>query len=186
LRASLIALSVATVMGTGGCSWIFVKPLPPNYDIGSPVDCTADATAPVVDTLFALSNAAGFVYWASKSNSQNSDGINVLITADVLGFLLWGASAIYGYDHASSCSAARRDARLSYPHHLGVQHRPYLPTEPVGPPPPAPPSAATPAGPQPAPVITPLRAPAPQRGDDEKPSVHSPPPPKPWTLPQED
>ena len=85
MSAALIALSA---MGTAGCSWLFVKPLPPNYDLGDNVDCTSDATAPVVDTLFALADVAGFVYAVAKSTGQNDDQFGRLITAQVLGFAI--------------------------------------------------------------------------------------------------
>ena len=31
---------------SGGCSWAFVKPLPPAYESGDVLECTADQTAP--------------------------------------------------------------------------------------------------------------------------------------------
>jgi hypothetical protein len=160
----------------GGCSWIFVKPLPPDYQSGDAVDCTVDPTAPIIDTLFVASHIVGLVYLSGKSNDQNKDQTDGLVTTDLIDLITWGSSAIYGYRKISACADARSDDSQSYSHHLGVRHRAY------GPPSSGAPPAAFPRSTAPAPDVTP----APQQGDDEKPSVHSAPPPKPWTVPRED
>jgi hypothetical protein len=180
----LIALLIAAATGLGGCSWIFVKPLPPDYESGDAVDCTTDRTAPVIDTLFSISEIAGIAYVSSKSNDQNKNQVNSLVTGQLIGLIMWGSSAIYGYRRTNACIDARSDASESYSHHLGVRHRAYGPPSPVAPPPAAAPAGTAPA-PEVAPVVTPQRAPAPQQGDDEKPTIHSAPANKPWTLPQD-
>ena len=177
---------MAAATGTGGCSWLFVKPLPPDYDVGDSIECTAELTPPVVDTLFALSFLAGIVYLAGKRNDQNVDRVDGLIASQVTGFSLWGASAVYGYRAVGACSDAEKDGRRSYSHHLGVRHRAYGPLPPAAVPFAGPPPDAAPTAAAPAPVVTPRLAPAPQQGDDEKPARHSAPASKPWTLPQED
>jgi hypothetical protein len=185
--AKLIALAVATAMGLGGCSWIFVQPLPPNYDAGSNIiNCTADQTAPVIDTLLVVSHIVGILYLASNSNGQNQDQVKGLVGLDAISLFLWGASAIYGYRHTNACSDAQREASASPSHHLGVRHQAYRPTPPTAGAPLATPPPAAPGDPQKPTVATPQLPLAPQQGDDEKPSRHSPSPPKPWTLPPED
>ncbi len=167
-----------------------MKPLSPNYQSGDDLDCTVDPTPPAIDTIFVALHVAGVAYLASKSNEQNKDQVNSLIATNLGGLIMWGSSAIYGYRRISACSDARNDAGESYSHHLGVQHRAYRPLPPgalpfAGPPPDAAPAGAAPA-PDVAPIVTPQQTPAPQRRDDERPTTHSAPASKPWTLPQED
>ena len=186
----LIVPLIAAATGLGGCSFIFVKPLPPDYRSGDALDCTANQTAPLIDTLFSISEIVGIAYVASKSNDQNKDRVDILIPGQLLGLVIWGSSAMYGYRRTNACSDARNDASEFPSHHLGVTHRAYRPS-PVAPPSLAPPlPAAAPAGSAPAPdvapVVTPQPAAAPQQGDDEKPTIHSAPAAKPWTVPKED
>ena len=101
-------------MATGGCSWIFVKPLPPDYRSGDAVDCTVDPTAPIVDTLLVATHIAGIVYLSSKSNDQNKDQVNSLVTSELIGAITWGSSAIYGYRRISACSDARDEDTGSF------------------------------------------------------------------------
>jgi hypothetical protein len=183
--ARLVAVSVVAAMGAGGCSWLLVKPLPPDFQLGDEVDCTADPTAPVIDTIFAGLHVASSVYLAGKSNDQNKNQVNTLITSDLLGLIVWGSSAIYGYRKIDACREARADASESYSHHLGVRHRAYGPPSPAAPPPGVAPAGAAPA-PEAAPVVTPNQASSPQQQDDERPTTHSAPVTKPWTLPQDD
>ena len=182
----MFVLSVAVAAGTGGCSWIFVKPLPPNYEVGDNIDCTDSSTAPIIDTIFALSNIVGMAILASKSNAQNKDQVDSLIAGQVIGFGMWGGSAFHGYRSAIECSDARRDASASNSHHLGVRHRAYGPLPPAAVPFAAPPPAAAPAVAAPAPDVAPPVAPVPQQRDEEKPTTHSPPPKPPWTIPHDD
>jgi hypothetical protein len=161
-----------------------MKPLPPNYEVGDKIDCTDGSTAPIIDTIFALSNIVGMAIVASKRNGQNEDQVDSLIISQGIGFITWGASAFYGYRSAIECSDARRDASASSSHHLGVRHRAYGPLPPAAVPFAAPPPAAAPAVAAPAPDVAPSVAPVRQQRDEEKPTTHSPPPKPPWTLPQ--
>jgi hypothetical protein len=61
----------------GGCSFIFVRPLPPGCRSGDALDCTANQTAPLIDTLVSISEIVGIAYLASKSDDQNKDRVDI-------------------------------------------------------------------------------------------------------------
>ncbi len=100
---ALVALSVCD-----GCSFLFVQP--PKDDVPSrgAGDCTTSAVAPVVDSLFALTNAVSAAYVASLSNEEITNkgpaiGLGLGVAA------VWLASAIYGYYNTSRCVELVRD-----------------------------------------------------------------------------
>jgi len=89
------------------CSWIFVQPLPNRYERGDDIHCTSNATAPVVDTVFTLTNFGSSVYEARQDDVANK---SVAVTAGILVGALWLSSALYGYTHTADCRAAKEVA----------------------------------------------------------------------------
>jgi hypothetical protein len=170
----VVVLSVALALGSGGCSWLFVQPLPPNYQNGDPANCTSNVAAPVIDTIFTVLDTVELIAVGGNSNVQNKD--SVLLGA-TLGIIIWGSSAIYGYRHTSECSDAQADQQSSYRYRPYRRAPPpaYAPQPPPrqwappGPPPP-PPAAPEEAAP-PAPSVTVPGAPAaPQQRDEDGPN----------------
>ncbi len=85
-----------TLVAASGCSWIFVKP-PPPQDVWPRVgwaECSDSKVAPVLDTIFAASGVIGAV--------QTSDSTARL--SSLLGAGLWGLSAWYGYSNTAKCA----------------------------------------------------------------------------------
>ena len=100
--AMLLPISVAP----SGCSWIFVKPLPPDYRPGDPVDCTTSQVAHGFDALFAMSSV-GVAAFEAGQDGFKSIGAPVFV-AFVAGSL-WLSSAIYGYRKTSACLKAKQE-----------------------------------------------------------------------------
>jgi hypothetical protein len=105
--AMLLSLSASL----SGCSWIFVQPLPLRYERGDRTDCTTNRAAPVLDTIFTLTNLASAVYVAGKDNIANK---GPAVTLGLLVGALWFSSAIYGYSKTSECEAALADDESAY------------------------------------------------------------------------
>jgi hypothetical protein len=104
-----------TISGSwSGCSWLFVKPLPDRYERGDSADCTDSVTAPVIDTLFTLTNVGSAVYVAGQDNVTNK---GAAVTAGLAVGALWLSSAIYGYSHTSECREAKDDTEYRPAHH---------------------------------------------------------------------
>ncbi|HLK94096.1 MAG TPA: hypothetical protein VKZ18_29655 [Polyangia bacterium] len=170
--AIVVVLSVALALGSGGCSWLFVQPLPPSYEPGDPVSCTSNVAAPVIDSIFTVLDTLELVTVGGNDNVQNK---NAVILGATLGIIVWGASAIYGYRHTTECSEAQSDAVRSYrpyrhvrapaPGYQPPPPRPRLaPPGPPAPPAPPPEEAAPPVEPS---VEVPAAPPAPQQQDNE-------------------
>jgi hypothetical protein len=102
----LVLLPVLASSSLSGCSWLFVQPLPANYERGEPTNCTTSRAAPVVDTLLTLTNVGSAVYVAGQDNVTNK---GTAVTAGLLVGALWFSSAIYGYSKTSDCAAAMED-----------------------------------------------------------------------------
>jgi hypothetical protein len=171
----VVVLSVALALGSGGCSWIFVQPLPPTYERGDPaINCTSNVAAPVIDTIFTVLDTVELIaVGGSSSTAANKD--SVLLGA-TLGIIIWGSSAIYGYRHTSECSDAQADAQSSYRYRPYRRAPPpaYAPQPPprrwVPPPPPSPPPPAAPEEAAPPSVTVPGGPAAPQQRDDDGPN----------------
>ncbi len=183
-ESGLAACLFAASLSASGCSWIFVQKLPPSYDPRDLPDCTSNRGAPVVDTIFTVTNLASAIYVAGENNATNKGAAVGLGTAVAA---LWLSSAIYGYKATSECDDAREEFNLSL-------RRPRLWIKPptyFAPPPPTtvPPPAVAPSSPAealPPPVSVPPPAgqgstpiepspatsppPAPQQEDDDDPS----------------
>jgi hypothetical protein len=178
-----MALFLAGVTATSGCSWLFVQPPPKGYDGRGPVHCTTSRVAPAFDTIFTGTNIASAIYVAGQDNAQNKEGA-VIFGLGVAG--LWLASAIYGYSNTAECEEAMAGGGgYSYPPPRRAP--PARRAAPVAPPPP--PAAASPAvAPPPAdvgdsPIVLPdNQAPAPPRPqqlDNDDPDAVRPPRPRP-------
>jgi hypothetical protein len=166
----VVVLSVALALGGGGCSWLFVQPLAPNYQSGDPVNCTSNVAAPVIDTIFTALDTVELVSVAGNSNVQNRSAV---LTGATVGIIVWGASAIYGYQHTSECSEAQSDTQPAYRHPYRRLRPPAYPApapaQRWSPPPPPRPTPEE-AAPPPEPSITVPGAPvAPQQRDEDGP-----------------
>jgi hypothetical protein len=103
--------SILTVLSSSGCSWLFVQPLPPNYERGDDSNCTTSRVAPVIDTIFTATNLASAIYVSGQNNVANKGSAAALGTSVAI---LWLSSAIYGYRSTSACEDALDDVRPSY------------------------------------------------------------------------
>src|SRR5579863_5281421 len=104
----VVGLAFALALGSGGCSWLFVQPLPSRYQSGDPANCTSNVVAPVIDTIFTVLATVDLIEIATNETVANPD---TRLLGATLGIIIWGASAIYGYKHASECSDAQAEAQ---------------------------------------------------------------------------
>ena len=160
-----LALLVAIVGAGSGCSWVFVQPLRDRYEYerGDFPVCTSSQLAPIVDTLFTLTNVGSAIYVAGEDNVTNK---GTAVTAGLLVGAVWLSSAIYGYSKTSDCREAKEEADYR-PRRL---MRPRAPPPPVGYPLPPP---------APQPSVTPSPASPGQQEDDDDPGHPRPPKPSP-------
>jgi hypothetical protein len=82
------------------CSYLLVEPLPENYKSRRRIRCTTSRVAPVLDTVFTLTNTAGVIYVASQDNVKNKEN-SVLLGLSVAA--IWAISAVYGYKATDAC-----------------------------------------------------------------------------------
>ncbi len=140
---------VATTLPLAGCSFIFIQP--PHEDDGyrRVTTCTTSPVAPIIDTIFTLTNFGSAAYVASENNVTNK---GTAVAAGLAVGALWLSSAIYGYYNTNRCSELQ----------TGDDERPYRgPVHTTGsgwggpvaprraPPPPAPPPAPAEVAPAP-------------------------------------
>jgi hypothetical protein len=118
--ALLLAFILLATGLVSGCSWIFVQPLPARYERGDSTDCTSNVAAPVIDTLFTLTNVGSSIYVAGQDNVTNQ---GAAVTAGLVVGVVWLSSAIYGYGHTSECRDAKEEADYRPAHHY-VRPRP--------------------------------------------------------------
>jgi hypothetical protein len=151
-----VALMLAALSLTSGCSWALLQSMPEDYENREYVDCTTNTTAPVVDTIFTLLNAGSTVYLERQDDVPNKGaalGVGVLAAA------VWGASAVYGYVETAECAAYRRDRQL-HEGHWSPSRPQFYPQPPPVLPPTENPSIAAPPSPTP-----PASAPPPPPAD---------------------
>jgi hypothetical protein len=137
--AALVALSMCS-----GCSFIFVQP-PKDDDFHArgTRNCTTTPVAPVIDSLFTLTNLLSAFYVANEDNVTNK-GTAVGVGLGVAAF--WLSSAIYGYYNTSQCAElAREDDAGPYHRPVHFQHTGYVPPPPSRPVVSAPAEEAAPA-----------------------------------------
>jgi len=145
-----IALGLVVTLSTSGCSWIFVEPLRPNDSRGPYVTCTTNRAAPVIDTIFTLTNVGSAIYVAGQDNVANK---GTAVTLGLSVATLWLLSAVYGYTKTSECEEA-----------IGGDRPPsrYPPPAPIR----RPATAQPPPQPLPPPTVAPAPAPAPTQQPD--------------------
>jgi hypothetical protein len=174
MRSGLAPLigSLSVTLSLSGCSFLFVQPPHEGHGYRGVVGCTTTPVAPIVDTIFTLTNVASTAYVASADNLTNRGtavAVGLAVTA------LWFSSAMYGYHYTYRCTELQRNDDDDRPYHRpGRSSRLPEPIEPapIEPAPPAPPreQVTPPAG---APVV-------PQQSDDDDPPtrrrVPGPPP----------
>jgi hypothetical protein len=156
-------------LAQGGCSWIFVQPLPPDYQRGDPIACTTSVGAPIADTLLAASNIAGALYVAGTVGSKATPAENALVSTGLVWTVVYISAAVHGYRATAACREAKeedeRPGRRRFPALRPAQPRPTPATEPA------------------EPAVTPERPATPQQMDDDYPGRSlpkaEPPPPLP-------
>lgn len=132
---ALAVLATAT-LGSAGCSWLFVKPLPPDYQAGDRVDCTTSPAAPIADTLLAASNIAGVLYITGTAGNKPTPTQNALVTSALVWTIVDITSAVHGYRATAACRAALDDDErprrrlVPLPHPLAPPSPRAVPTEP--------------------------------------------------------
>lgn len=104
-------VAVATCLSFAGCSFLFSKGPPPNYQRVSFLDCSTSVAPPVLDTLWAGLNGLGALAASGKTDEQwQADGQktsrSTVLGVGVFWFVISGFSAIYGYKAASDCKDA--------------------------------------------------------------------------------
>lgn len=182
---ALVVVGLAATLPLTGCSFLFVQPPHESDDFRSAAGCTTSPVAPVIDTIFTLTNVGSALYVASEDNVTNK---GTAVGAGLLVGALWLSSAIYGYYNTSQCAELQRnldDGPYRGPVHTvrpswGVRRVAPATIEP--PPPPPPPAATTPAAeaapdgavpppPAPSPAARPV---VPQQMDDDDPGRRRP------------
>lgn len=149
LAPTVVALLLAALSLTSGCSWVLIQSMPEDYQNREYVDCTTNTTAPVVDTIFMLLNVGSTVYLDRQDDVPNR---NAALGVGVLAAALWGVSAVYGYVETAECAAYRRDRQPRDGHWSPSRPQFYPQPPPVLPAPPAQsPSIAAPPPPAPPP-----------------------------------
>jgi hypothetical protein len=137
-RAALAALLSVAVALTTGCSWIFTKPLPDNWQSYDQLDCSTSVLPPLVDGLFFVADTGSAIYLAASDNVPYKP---LLVSAGLIEGALYLASAIYGVSKISACHRALVEKSHGYqPPEFGTGGEVFYP-----PPPPdagAPPDAA--------------------------------------------
>jgi len=95
--------------------------LPAHYERSDSVNCTTNRAAPVIDTIFTLTNVVSAVYVAGQDNVTNKNtavGLGLAVAG------LWLSSAIYGYSKTSECEAAMDDDAPAPRYRRPVAQRP--------------------------------------------------------------
>lgn len=166
----LVALLLAALLPSTGCSWIFMtkapQPVPvPNY----PLQCSDSSVAPVLDTICAAYFAVNIAALAGATTCENarpgvkcvkSDDRSAAIGIDLAIIGLCVASASSGYISSARCGEAKTQNALCITgsDEACRQLNPAWTRPPLAPPPgfqPVPP----PAGQAPAPSLPPVPAP---------------------------
>ena len=111
-----IACIAAAALCASGCSFIAVHGPPPDQPPGVMPHCTSVPIAPVVDTgLFGLA-VFGAVYAHQRLDEPdggefpNNDFLRMQRTFSVIGAVLFGAAAGYGYLKVASCRRTLRNS----------------------------------------------------------------------------
>lgn len=157
-RAGLLLAFILPSAGSwSGCSWLFVEPVSQGHIAGDYANCTENPAAPIIDTLFAVSDGAGGIVLYGRHNTGTT---GAAIAAGVATGL-WLSSAIYGYSKTSECRDANAEAEAGEERRAprGILRTPPAPQPPVYPQPLRKGAPLLTAPPPPAPSV--------RHGDDE-------------------
>jgi hypothetical protein len=110
-RTVVAAALGALLASTGGCSWIFTKPLPDNWRNYDQLDCSTNPVPPLIDGFLFLSNAGTTVYVAAFENTNEKVPA---VAVGALAATLWLSSAIYGFSRTNACHEALGDSAHGY------------------------------------------------------------------------
>ncbi len=129
IKRRALVVAIGALAMTGGCSWIFVQPLPADHRSFSVANCTSNRAPPVLDTLFATTNVISALYVGTEDNVSNK-GLAVGVGLGVA--VLWALSAGYGYTHTSECEEAQEEDGRGYrpPPRVGAKKGPERPDAP--------------------------------------------------------
>jgi hypothetical protein len=113
-----MALRGAIVLAlVSGCSFVFVDGPAADRAVGAPVDCTSVPVAPVIDTGLAVLGVVGAVVAQQRlgepegDDFPNNDFLRMQRTFSIIGAVIEGASAGYGFVKTRACRRARASAR---------------------------------------------------------------------------
>lgn len=101
-----LAISVALAAASGGCSWVFVDGPPAAHKQLPYFECTSSNAWPVVDTVFGVATA---LEAATLLASTRSSGANTAAAVAAGEAVIFGASAVSGYQKTSSCREAKAE-----------------------------------------------------------------------------
>jgi hypothetical protein len=106
-HAIRVALVLAGLSPSTGCSYLFMTPAPDNHARLPYVECTSSRVAPVIDTLVGsiyIATAAGLVVSAVTRDGPHPDWGALGGSAGIA--IVSGASAVKGFGNANHCEAA--------------------------------------------------------------------------------
>jgi hypothetical protein len=106
-RSALRVALAATLVGSGGCSPLFVEAPPTEHARLRYFDCTSSRAAPILDTVFASLYGISGVMIATDSSAYH-DRTLVASLAFALAAGL-GVSAVHGFSTTSECREAKAE-----------------------------------------------------------------------------
>jgi hypothetical protein len=107
-RRSCLLMAVLTAPG---CSFVFMRPVT-TASVDKPQECSTTRAPPIIDTVLAVNDGLGALMMAGIVSSRNDlskddeTATKSFFWGGLAGTILFGASAIYGYQTASACNDA--------------------------------------------------------------------------------
>ncbi len=101
-----------------GCSFLFVQAPHEERGYRGVMGCTTTPVAPIIDTIFTLTNIASTAYVASEDNVTNK---GTAVSVGLAVAALWLSSAMYGYYNTNRCTELQRDDYDDRPYHRPVR-----------------------------------------------------------------
>lgn len=127
---------ILALLGTG-CSYFFIRPVPPNPPPQQAYVCNSSRLWPVIDGLMVLSLATGGTITVDDEGNDVPPAVQVPVTLATAA--AFGLSAYHGYIHTERCHQAKMQYYQQYgPFYPGAQPQPYPPQPQPYPPQPQP------------------------------------------------
>jgi hypothetical protein len=105
--AMAMALALAGLLPSAGCSYLFMTPAPPNHARLPHVECTSSRVAPTIDAVIAsiyTASAVGVLVSTVSQDAPHTDWAALGGSAGIA--VAAGASAVTGFGSATRCEAA--------------------------------------------------------------------------------